>query len=742
MSRQAATTSTAPRRRAGGTSFIPRERLVARLVDSDERSVVLIDAPAGFGKSTVLLEWGEVDPRPFASLTLGEHHDDPALLTASIASAVGALAPVSEDVYRALHGAKPGTLNVAVPRLLESIHRNGSPIVLALDDVHALSDADSLSVVRAIADGLPRGSQIALATRSEPPIRLGRLRANRDLLELDAADLAMTETETAAMLRACGLRLDSESVEILRERTEGWPAALYLAALSLGSASDPNEQARRFAGDDRLVVDYLRDEFVANLDEETASFLSRTSILGELSGALCDAVLQIEGSGSRLRTLARSNALVTPLDSRDRTFRYHALLREMLASELHDLHPREEAELHTRAAGWHAARDDYDRAVPHAIATGDVETAATMIWSQAANYGSAGRETTLERWLDRFSNSQIEASAPLSLVRATCELIVGNGAGVEHWTTCAIAVVDQDPNAEAEAIRVAAGAIEASGAARDGVVSMRTKAQRAFELLPVEDPWRSICRLIEGASYHLTGEPALARAALEDGARRGAIGAPSVHAVCLAQLSLMAMDEGDLTEATRLSRESIARSEIHALADQPTQALVPAVAALTEAQNGEAATASNHVTHAQALLERLIEMSPWYQGETRIVIARALAKLDDVAGARAQLADAARDLRQTPDAPRLREWLQQAWKEADSATISGRWPLSPAELRLLHFLPTHLSFREIAEELFVSPNTVKTQARSVYQKLGVSSRAEAVACARTAGLLRSGDVPQ
>ena len=178
---------------------------------------------------------------------------------------------------------------------------------------------------------------------------------------------------------------------------------------------------------------------------------------------------------------------------------------------------------------------------------------------------------------------------------------------------------------------------------------------------------------------------------------------------------------------------------LHGLGETPTQAIVPAVAAFVAALNGEAAPASRHVKQARALLAKLVEMSPWYQAETRIVIARALARLDDVAGARAQLADAARDLRQTPDAPKLREWVQKAWSEADSASASGRWPLSPAELRLLHFLPTHLSFREIADELFVSPNTVKTQARSVYQKLGVSSRAEAVACARTAGLLQSDD---
>ena len=540
------------------------------------------------------------------------------------------------------------------------------------------------------------------------------------------------------MLEACGLRLDTGSVDALVEHTEGWPAALYLAALSLGAAENPNQRAREFAGDDRLVVDYLRDEFVATLDPEVAAFVNRTSILDELSGELCDAILESDGSAATLRSLARSNALVTPLDARDERFRYHALLREMLASELHRLDPREESNLHGRAAGWHAARGDYDRAVPHAIASGDVEAAATMIWSQAAPYASGGRQATLERWLGRFNVTQIESSAQLSLVRATCDLTAGNGAGVQHWTACALEAVAESPGSEAETVRVSAGLIEAAGSARD-VAPMRAKAMRAFDLLRPEDPWRSICRLLEGVSHQLTDEPELARPALEDGARRGAVGVPSIHAICLAQLALMAIDGGDLAEAARLSGEATAQSELHGLGETPTQVIVPAVAALVAALNGKAGLASRYVKQACGLQGRLVGMSAWYQAEARIVIARALTRLDDVAGARAQLAAAARDLRQTPDAPKLREWVQQAWAEADSASLSGRWPLSPAELRLLHFLPTHLSFREISEELFVSPNTVKSQARSIYQKLGVSSRAEAVATARTAGLLQSGD---
>jgi LuxR family maltose regulon positive regulatory protein len=270
---------------------------------------------------------------------------------------------------------------------------------------------------------------------------------------------------------------------------------------------------------------------------------------------------------------------------------------------------------------------------------------------------------------------------------------------------------------------------------------MRVDAVRAYERLPGADPWRSLCRFIEGVSYHLTGDLAKGRVALEDGARRGAITAPTIESLSLAQLALMSLDEDDLEEAQRLSRDATSRAQLHGLADQPTQALPAAVAGYVDARSGDAASAAQRVRHAVALLDELPGISPWYQAEARIVIARALALLDDIAGARAQLALAGRELRPDPDATVLTKWIQDAWKEADAATTSGRWPLSPAELRLLRYLPTHLSFREIAEDLFVSPNTVKTQARSVYQKFGVSSRAEAVACARTAGLLGAAGGP-
>ena len=227
---------------------------------------------------------------------------------------------------------------------------------------------------------------------------------------------------------------------------------------------------------------------------------------------------------------------------------------------------------------------------------------------------------------------------------------------------------------------------------------------------------------------------------LEEGARRGAVLAPNIETLCLSQLALVALDEDDTDGAEALVDSAISKMEHFALGDYPTEALAFAVAALIRAGRGKADQAAQALRTSGELLDELKDFSPWYEAETRIVLARALLLLDDVAASRARLAEAGRHLRRTGDAIVLREWLERAWREGDAArSVTGRWPLSPAELRLLHYLPTHLTFREVGEELFVSANTVKTQARSIYQKLGVSSRAEAVACARAAGLL---DTPE
>jgi LuxR family transcriptional regulator, maltose regulon positive regulatory protein len=728
--------------RALRNGVVPRDRLVSRLLGATDALMALVVAPAGYGKTTVLSEWDDADERRFAWLPLEERHSEPLMLFGAIARALDELEPIDEGVFAALSIPRPNVEGVVVPRLCESLDSRDAPFVLVLDDFHLVRSSESVDQVVRLAEHLPEGSMVALASRNEPPIRHARLRAHHLLVELEASDLVMTRSEGTRLLEGAGLRLHPDASARLVGRTEGWPAALYLAALSLRGADDPDEAVREFAGDDRIVADYLHEELISGLSPDRLDFLLGTSVLDRPSGPLCDAVLEREGSAEILRQMSRSNLLVVPLDRRGRQYRYHALMREMLQSELRRAQPGRERELHLRASAWYAAHADFERAVPHAIASGDIERAGDLIWGRTARYASDGLEPTLERWLGAFTEEQIASTPTLSLARATCRLSQGHGPEIERWVATALRVLDGSRRDDREALEVAATVIRASGAATEGIDRMRGDVVGSYALLPDDSPWRSICRLIEGTALYLAGHREHAGTVLEDGARRGAATAPHVETLCLAQLVLLALDDDDLDSAALLADRSLAAAEHHGLNEYPTSALLFAAAALVRARRGHSADATRNVKRSAEALAALTDFAPWYEAEVRIVGARALVLLDDVAGAREQLSRAARFVNKVPDAPVLREWLERTWQEVDPVTTSDHWPLTPAELRLLHFMPTHLSFREIAEQLVVSTNTVKTQAQAVYRKLGVSSRAEAVACAQAAGLIEAREVPK
>ena len=402
------------------SGFVPRERLLRRLLTSFQVPLVLLVAPAGYGKTTVLAQWADRDPRPFAWLEIEEADNDPGRLLGSIARALHHLEPIGPDVFGALTVAHTFSA-AALARLRRYIKSRDRDFVLVLDDLHRLHAEESLEIVGAIAEDLRAGSQLALGSRSDPPLLLGRLRAHRNLLELRSRDLAMTEAEGAPLLAETGLTLGSPEVSTLMDRTEGWPAGLYLAALALRDAADLRRAVARFAGDDRVVIDYLRDELLSRLADEQVSFLTRTSVLDRLSGDLCDAVLERSGSAGVLREMSRANLLLIPLDRHDEWYRCHTLLNRALRSELRHREPEREAGLHRRASGWFEAHDDPDRAIDHALAAEDARRAGDMMWANVPRYVAGGRMLTMQRWIERLPSSEIGAYAPLALTAAHCQ---------------------------------------------------------------------------------------------------------------------------------------------------------------------------------------------------------------------------------------------------------------------------------------------------------------------------------
>ena len=463
-----------PRLRRG---TVRRDRLVRLLVQSADVPLVLVRAPAGYGKTTLLSQWSERDGRPFvwADPELAAERSAPALVAAAL------------DAF-------------------------DGPSVLVLDGSPLRAEA-----VQALIRAMPAGSQVALAARGEPELPLGSLRAQGQVIEVGPAELAMTRREAAAMLSMAGVELAPADLAALLRHTEGWPAALYLAALSLRGRQDPHRAVAGFAGDDRLVADYLRDEVLTQLPASTASFLIRTSILGRLSGPICDAVLDSAGSGAVLRDLERSGIPLVPLDPADSEYRHHALLGRCSAP---------------------SCTGGSRRAAPSCIAAPAPGTSTRATWRPrsstrsrpatcappgAACGRSRGRawptagSRRYARWLDRFRPEQLSAEPTLALTAATVHLADGDRDRIEHWAQTAERLLagDPEPPPAAGAAVIALRAL----VARDGLAAMASDAARAYELAPDDGAWRPLCSLLRGAGLHLLGD--------REGARRRSRRAPA-----------------------------------------------------------------------------------------------------------------------------------------------------------------------------------------------------------------------
>jgi LuxR family transcriptional regulator, maltose regulon positive regulatory protein len=479
----------------------------------------------------------------------------------------------------------------------------------------------------------------------------------------------------------------------------------------------------------------VQEEFLSGLPSTQLDFLIRTSVLDRLSAPLCDAVLDRHDSADMLARLERSNVLIVPLDRRDGTYRYHELFATVLQAELHRREPGHGAVIHRRASTWWARHSDAARAIDHSIDGGDAVRAGELLWDCALQHAARGEQRVIWGWLNRFPDHQPADTPLLALTAAGTDLLGGNLYEAERWSALARSVPD-----DGDVVR-AGLALMRAGAGRHGAEAMGADAAQAHELLGERSPWRSLCLHLRGVALHLRAKGDKARDHLEQGAHLAAVSAPLVQALCLSQLALLLAGEDDLDQATMAAGRARAQVARCRLDDCPAAALVLAVSAEMRARAGQLAEATADLRHALRLVARITDPSPWYEVECRIVAARTSLRLDGSVAAAEHLGEATRVLRRIPDAPVLQAWLEDAVARLDlvqSSTDGAAWSLTAAELRVLCYLPSHLSFREIAERLHVSPNTVKTHARGIYRKLCVSDRGSAVDRARAAGLVEAG----
>jgi LuxR family maltose regulon positive regulatory protein len=717
-------------------TLVPRGEIIDQLLDANETPVVLITAAPGYGKTVVTQQWALEDPRPFAWLTLDDTDNDPVVLLTYLMLALQRVEPVDAGILALLVEQSDAIREVALPRLGRMLRRRERPFVLVLDDADALTSPEAIAVVDTITHHLPPGSQLAVIGRRAPVLDWSSLRVRRQLFELTADDLRLPERQANALIESAGLQLSDWDVHRLVERTEGWAAGIYLAAASLSAAARERHAVEGAMGDDSIIAVYLRDHMLAGLSPADQAFLTRCSILGRMSGPLCDALLRTHGSEATLRRLCHANMLLVGIDREERWFRLHQLFADTLRAELMRREPDAVRRLHSRASAWFETDGDIESAIEHGIAAGEIGRAARLIWSRAGDLLAAGDVERLEHWLDLFTMRQVAAHAKLSLTAGWCAL--HRGRPVDHWINAAEnGLYEADRTGEPESTAAATALLRAV-LARNGLTQMAADARLAMRLQEPDDIWRCTAMFLDAEATYLTGHPAEARPRLREiGDLAEAYGAYPVLVAALTQLATLAVEVNDWRGAEELSERAVEVLTEHRLQDVPLLVGTHCMSALLAARSGRADEAAALARRCSTLIAITPYLPPWAAMQCRYLLARAQLILGDTAAARVLLSEAfASD---TNDATSLRELTEKTWQQIEQMSLGfahGASALTTAELRVLQYLPTYLSFENIGKELFVSRNTVKSQAIAAYRKLGVTSRTEAVERAQALGLVQ------
>jgi LuxR family maltose regulon positive regulatory protein len=707
---------------------VSRTALVNRLRAAGTFPLVLVSAPAGYGKTTLLLQWAARDVRPFAWVSVDEGDDDPATLLRLLAAALDRVEPLPESALEPLAAERRFAPAKALQRLAAALGSRRSPFVLVLDGADALTH-HSIAFVETLVGQAPVGSMIVLSGRVAPDLPVAALRARGPLLELGAYELALSRRETEMLLRASGLEPEDAEINALLERTEGWPAGLYLAALAARAEREDGEVGGvlSVSGTDRYIADYFRSEYLSHLDGDRLTFLRRTAVLETMSGPLCDAVLETKRSALELTSIEEANLFLVALDRQRTSFRYHRLFRDLLLQELEDREPEQVPLINQRAADWFDAQGDAESTFVYSHAAGNEEGAAGILGSIAMPVSAAGRVAAVESWLERFDDDALRRFPAVAVEGARIHALCGRAEQADATLAAAASGAEGETSACIDVVRAAACA--------DGPERMLARSAAAVAALAPEHPWHPWALVVNGAAHLLVGERHEADEAFA--AAAAAADQPDIRSLALSERSLLAAGhDDDLAEALALeARGLIEEGQLDGYA---TSALDLAATARALLRRGQWDEARRQLTVAMRLAASLTHAIPWLAVQVRLELGHAHVTLRDRSGARVLLDEAKEILALRPALGVLADQLVELEREIDAmpeATDGGSSGLTPAELRLLPLLSTHLSFREIGERLFVSRNTIKTQAISVYRKLGVSSRSDAIARAAELGLV-------
>jgi LuxR family maltose regulon positive regulatory protein len=718
-----------------GPSTLTRPHLSAVLGAGAGKKLTLVSAPAGFGKTTLLAAWcaAEKQRRPASWVHLDQGDNDPLCMWTYVVEALHRMDPgVGTHSLAALRAPGASLLDAVLPLLLNELASSASPAILVLDDYHMVENQECHLSFAFLVEHLPPTLQLVLSTRSDPPLPLARLRARDQLRELHATDLRFTEEEAAAFLNdRAGVQLAPGDLVALHQRTEGWPAGLHLAALTLKGHPDPGARVATFSGSHRHVIDYLGTELLHAQPPETQAFLLQTSVLDRMSAPLCDAVTQKENSAEILRQVERANLLVVPLDDRREWYRYHHLFGELLQHELAASEPELASVLHRRASAWYRSSGLPEEAIHHAIAAADVAEVGELIARHWISYVDRWRIVTVRSWLRALPEDVVRADPVLTLVSAWIALSFEEPGEVDHWLAIAERIPSQGPLHDGTpSLELGIAALLAVSGFH-GVGVKLDAARRMLALQP--DPaslWRQTASWALGYGLYLSGKKAEARAAVEEAIRIGRSSPVRTTMIrSLALLGLIADDQGRADEAEALSRQAVELTEKERLSESPVVGMVFTLQGRIRAQRGDVRGARAAHEHAFAVqrypVERfhaLVELLPVRHAD------------DDDEGAQELLAEAGRLEATGIDFGVLpRRMKAMSWRFRTAEKVAGT--LSAREVEVLRLLSGPLSLRDIGNELFLSHDTGKSHVKAIYHKLGVASRKEAVAVSRKLGLV-------
>jgi LuxR family transcriptional regulator, maltose regulon positive regulatory protein len=719
--------------------------LLELLGDASDYKLTLLSAPAGYGKTTLLAQWHQVQASlPVAWVSLDEQDNDPVRLWRHIVEALRLAVPEENfgvDVLVGMSVAGQRLIEIALPMLINGLAELPHRVIVVLDDYQFVTEDRCHESVAFFVEHISGNVHLVLSSRTDPPLPLARLRARGEMNEIRIEQLAFSEVEAAYLLNEkMGLGIVPDDLSVLFERTEGWPAAIYLAALSLQKRENKHAFITSFGGSNRYVVALLVEEVLAGLSEETREFLLRTSVLRRMTASLCDAMVGREDSGQRLRELAKSNQLVVPLDELGEWYRYHHLFADLLLYELKNSHPELMPILHERASAWLEGAGFFEGAIRHAIAARDYERAGMLVARHWFRYVFAGQTVTVERWLEALPEDFVGTDATLALVKAWISALYGRREEAERFLTLAESGSYDGKLPDGTASVEAGVAIVRVSFGYGGVQRIAEAARRAAALEPEgTSPRAALVRFGLGGSLYFSGDTSQARKPLEEALSLTKDGQSLVRMAILSFLSFVATDEGHLEEAESLAREACALVNRFGLQKLPQASVAHTALGRMLAERGKLEEAQKELEGALSARQKLPGLSAWGTLLGLLALAQVHFARGNRAAGRAVLAEARATLKPfADDAGIFTELLERLERK-----LRARKPregqlddeLTERELVVLRLLDSELSTRQMAQSLYVATNTVRNQIKSIYRKLGVSSRKEAVEEARAKGLL-------